>query len=194
VNGRDFIAGYLRNGKCALSAATGSAWKTVSANGWSDAFREKCPGGATLSTRCCSTARTHRKYDLSRPGHRHLLFAHDRPPIGCSALDLADIICWSQMQIDPKATVAGWPAPLVRRTPRRLGTRLFWGRANLESAAVLDAAQGHLLIRALLAEGLIEAESRDSRKLSQAGQTFLIGNSGQTGHTCDSAKGVGAIS
>ena len=50
-------------------------------------------------------------------------------------------LCWSQMQIDPKGTVAGWPALLVRRTLRRLRTRLPWGLGELESAAAVEAGE-----------------------------------------------------
>jgi predicted nucleotidyltransferase len=76
------------------------------------------------------------------------------------------------MQIDPKGTVAGWPALLVRRTLRQLRTRLAWGRSELESAASVEAGEGRALIKALLAEGLIEADGRDAWKVTQAGQTL----------------------
>jgi len=76
------------------------------------------------------------------------------------------------MQIDPKGTIAGWPALLVRRTLRQLRTRLQWGLSELESAASLEAGEGRALIRALLAEGLIEAAGRDAWKVTQAGQTL----------------------
>jgi hypothetical protein len=45
------------------------------------------------------------------------------------------------MQIDPKGTVAGWPALLVRQTLRQLRTRLPWGLSELESAASVEAAR-----------------------------------------------------
>ena len=76
------------------------------------------------------------------------------------------------MRIDPKGTVAGWPALLVRRTLRRLRTRLPWGLGELESAAAVEAGEGRTLIKALLAEGLIEADGRDAWKVTQAGRTL----------------------
>jgi hypothetical protein len=72
------------------------------------------------------------------------------------------------MRIDPKGTVAGWPALLVRRTLRRLRTRLPWGLGELESAASVEAGEGRALIKALLAEGLIEAAGRNAWKVTQA--------------------------
>ena len=76
------------------------------------------------------------------------------------------------MRIDPKGTVAGWPALLVRRTLRRLRTRLHWTLGDLESAAAVTAGEGPALIKALLSEGLIEAAGRDAWKITQAGHTL----------------------
>ena len=76
------------------------------------------------------------------------------------------------MRIDPKGTVAGWPALLVRRTLRQLRTRLQWGLGELESTASVEAGEARALIKALLAEGLIEAGGRDAWKVTQAGQTL----------------------
>jgi predicted nucleotidyltransferase len=76
------------------------------------------------------------------------------------------------MQIDPKGTIAGWPALLVRRTLRQLRTRVAWGPGELESAASVEGGEGRSLIKALLVEGLIEAEGRDTWNVTQAGQTL----------------------
>jgi predicted nucleotidyltransferase len=76
------------------------------------------------------------------------------------------------MRIDPKGTVAGWPALLVRRTLRQLRTRLQWGVGELESIASVEPGEGRALIKGLLAEGLIEAAGRDAWKVTQAGQTL----------------------
>ena len=76
------------------------------------------------------------------------------------------------MRIDPKGTVAGWPALLVRRTLRQLRTRLQWGLGELESTASVEAGEGRALIRGLLAEGLIEAAGRNAWKVTQAGQSL----------------------
>ena len=63
----------------------------------------------------------------------------------------------AKMRIDPKGTVAGWPALLVRRTLRQLRMSLQWGLGELESTASVEAGEGRALIAGLLAEGLIEA-------------------------------------
>lgn len=76
------------------------------------------------------------------------------------------------MRIDPKGTVAGHPALLVRRTLRRLRTRFQWGLDELESAASLETGKGRALIKTLAAEGLIEAAGRDGWQVTQAGQTL----------------------
>jgi len=76
------------------------------------------------------------------------------------------------MRIDPKGAVAGRPALLVRQTLRHLRTRLPWGLSELESAASVEAGEGRALIKALLAEGLIEAAGRNAWKVTQAGQTL----------------------
>ncbi len=97
------------------------------------------------------------------------------------------------MQIDPKGTVAGWPALVVRRTLRELRTCLTWGLGELESAASVEAAEGRALIKALLAEGLIEAQGQRAWKVTPGGTNPLFRNGGQTGHTCDGTKGVAAV-
>jgi predicted nucleotidyltransferase len=76
------------------------------------------------------------------------------------------------VRIDPKGTVAGWPALVIRRTLRHLRTHLQWGLGELESTASLEAGEGRALIKGLLAEGLIEAVGRGVWKVTQAGQTF----------------------
>jgi predicted nucleotidyltransferase len=76
------------------------------------------------------------------------------------------------MRIDPKGTVAGWPALFVRGTLRELRTCFSWGQRELESAASMEAGKGGALIKALLTEGLIEPCGREAWKVTQAGQTF----------------------
>src|SRR5437879_373137 len=75
------------------------------------------------------------------------------------------------MRIDPKGMVAGWPALLVRRTLRRLRSRLQWGLGELESTASVEAGEGRAFLKGLLAAGLIEASGRDAWKVTQAGRT-----------------------
>jgi predicted nucleotidyltransferase len=76
------------------------------------------------------------------------------------------------MRIDLKGTVAGRPALLVRQTLRHLRTRLPWGLSELESAASVEAGEGRALIKALSAEGLVEAAGRNAWKVTQAGRTL----------------------
>jgi predicted nucleotidyltransferase len=76
------------------------------------------------------------------------------------------------MRIDPKGTVAGRPALPVRQTLRHLRTPLPWGLTELESAASVGAGEGRALIKALLAEGLIEAAGRNAWQVTQAGRTL----------------------
>jgi hypothetical protein len=76
------------------------------------------------------------------------------------------------MRIDPKGTIAGCPAPLVRRTLRQLRARLRWGLDELSVAASLESGEGRALMKALLSEGLIESAGRNAWTVSQAGQTL----------------------
>src|ERR1700688_46084 len=97
------------------------------------------------------------------------------------------------MQIDPKGTVAGWPALLVRRTLRELRTCLRWGPGELESAASVEAGEGRALINALLAEGLIEPQGRGAWKLTQAGQTLSSATAAKRVTRATAQKGAAPI-
>jgi DNA-binding IclR family transcriptional regulator len=61
------------------------------------------------------------------------------------------------MRIDPKDTIGGHPALVVRKTLRHLRDWHQWKLANLEAAAALPPGTGHALLNALRTEGLIEA-------------------------------------
>jgi predicted nucleotidyltransferase len=76
------------------------------------------------------------------------------------------------MHVDAKGKVGRYPTLLVRATLRHLRSRLQWGLAELEAAAGLTPGQGGALVRALRAEGLIEAGGRGTWTITQAGQTF----------------------
>jgi predicted nucleotidyltransferase len=76
------------------------------------------------------------------------------------------------MRIDPKGTVAGWPALLVRRTLRQLRIHSQWGLVELESTGSVEAGNVRALIKGLLAEGLIETAGHGAWKVTQAGLTF----------------------
>jgi hypothetical protein len=62
------------------------------------------------------------------------------------------------MRIDPKDTIGGLPALVVRKTLRHLRDWPHWKLANLEAAAALPPGSGHALLKALRAEALIEAD------------------------------------
>jgi predicted nucleotidyltransferase len=76
------------------------------------------------------------------------------------------------MHVDAKGTVGRYPALLVRVTLRHLRSRLQWGLAELETAAGLTPGNGLALVRALRAEGLIEAAGRGIWTITQAGMTL----------------------
>jgi predicted nucleotidyltransferase len=76
------------------------------------------------------------------------------------------------MHIDPRGTIGRYPALLVRTTLRHLRGRLQWGLPELEAATGLRRGKGHVLIKALKSEGLIEAAGRGAWKITQAGQTL----------------------
>jgi hypothetical protein len=67
------------------------------------------------------------------------------------------------MHVDGKGTVGRYPVLLVRSALRHLRSRLQWGLSELETAAGLTPGNGRALVRALRAEGLIEA--REPRNL-----------------------------
>ena len=76
------------------------------------------------------------------------------------------------MRIDPKDTIGGHPALVVRKTLRHLRDCDQWKLANLEAAAALPPGTGNALLNALRTEGLIEASAPGAWTLTQAGRTF----------------------
>ena len=76
------------------------------------------------------------------------------------------------MRIDPKGTIAGYPAVFVRDTLRRLRVRADWGLNGLELAARLPAGQGPKFVKALVADGLIEVAEKGRWEMTQAGQSL----------------------
>ncbi len=61
------------------------------------------------------------------------------------------------MRIDPRETIAGQPALLVRQTLRQLRDQLQWGAEDLESATSLNAGKALEFLKTLLAEVLVES-------------------------------------
>ncbi len=76
------------------------------------------------------------------------------------------------MRIDPKDTIGGHPALIVRKTLRHLRDWPQWKLANLEAAAALPPGTGHALLKALRAEELVQSSGAGAWTLTQAGQTF----------------------
>jgi predicted nucleotidyltransferase len=89
--------------------------------------------------------------------------------------DVASVVlCWNGNRIDPKGTIGGCPALVVRKTLRYLRVRDQWGVAELEATAGLAPGTGIDLTKALQAEGLIESCARDAWCVTQAGRTFSV--------------------
>ena len=76
------------------------------------------------------------------------------------------------MNIDPKATVAGYPVLLIRQALRKLRQIDTWDSGMLEAAAGLAAGAGLPLARTLATEGLIQRLHEDAWTMCQAGMTF----------------------
>lgn len=68
--------------------------------------------------------------------------------------------------------IGQYPALQVRKTLRHLRSRLWWGMAELETAAGLTPGSGRALGKALRSEGLIEAAGRGAWKITQSGLTL----------------------
>lgn len=76
------------------------------------------------------------------------------------------------MRIDPKQTIGGCPALVVRKTLRSLRMWHQWAVADLEAAASLAPGTGRALLKALQTEGLIEASETRAWTITQTGRTF----------------------
>ena len=76
------------------------------------------------------------------------------------------------MRIDPKGTIAGYPAVDVRDALRRLRVSAEWDLHALECAARLPSGQGRKLVRALVAAGLVEVARKGRWEMTQAGQSL----------------------
>jgi predicted nucleotidyltransferase len=74
------------------------------------------------------------------------------------------------MRIDPKGTIAGKPALLVRDCLRTLRARISWDLAALEVAACLEPGTGKSLLRALSTAGLVKSLGHGWWEITQAGQ------------------------
>jgi predicted nucleotidyltransferase len=74
------------------------------------------------------------------------------------------------MRIDPKGTIAGKSALLVRDCLRTLRARISWDLAALEMAASLEPGTGKPLLRALSAAGLVKSAGRGWWAITSEGQ------------------------
>ena len=74
------------------------------------------------------------------------------------------------MRIDPKGTIAGKPALLVRDCLWTLRARISWDLATLEMAAALQPGTGKALVRALSAAGLVRSVGRGWWEITAEGQ------------------------
>jgi predicted nucleotidyltransferase len=78
------------------------------------------------------------------------------------------------MHIDPKGTLGGCPALVVRKALRYLREWDEWRVSDLESTAKLTPGTGGDLVKALQAEGLIESRAKGAWSVTQAGRTFSV--------------------
>jgi len=78
------------------------------------------------------------------------------------------------MRIDPKLTIGGCPALVVRKALRHLRVWDQWGVETLESIAALAPGAGTDLVKALQTEGLIESCATGAWCVTQAGRTFSV--------------------
>jgi len=73
------------------------------------------------------------------------------------------------MRIDPKGTIGGYPALVVRKALLYLRDLDWWETGNLERVAALPPGAGLAFAKALRAEGLIEATGSGAWTVTQAG-------------------------
>jgi hypothetical protein len=99
----------------------------------------------------------------------------------------------SEMRIDPKDSIAGQPALVVRQTLRQLRNQLQWRLEDLECAALLPSGDGRRFLKALMAQGLVESAGQGIWTITQAGQTLFIGNGGQAGYARHCGKGIARV-
>src|SRR5215469_11982052 len=79
----------------------------------------------------------------------------------------SDRFILSSMRVDPKGTIAGLPALLVRDCLRALRGRISWNLATLEAAS-LEPGTGKSLVRALSVAGLVKSVGRGRWEITQA--------------------------
>lgn len=83
------------------------------------------------------------------------------------------------MHIDPKGTIGGFPALLVRQVLRQLRGQARWDIGDLEKAARLTAGNGRALLQALRCEGLVAPAGPGTWEVNQAGQRLSSASAAQ---------------
>src|SRR4051794_40872879 len=81
-------------------------------------------------------------------------------------------VSYIQMQLDPNATLGGYPVLFVRQALRKLRQIDTWSSDLLEVAAGLPVGAGRELARALVGLGLIQQVQKHSWTITPAGMTF----------------------
>lgn len=77
-----------------------------------------------------------------------------------------------RMRIDPKGTICGYPALLVRQALRCLRGDIVWGEEALEIAAKLTPGAGRAFAQTLKTQGLIDVSRHGGWTVTQAGNTM----------------------
>jgi hypothetical protein len=72
----------------------------------------------------------------------------------------------AEMRIDPKGTIVGYPALLVRRALRQLDLHVEWDLDRLESIT----GEGRGFVKALATAGLVEPTRRGFWSITRAGK------------------------
>jgi hypothetical protein len=92
------------------------------------------------------------------------------------------------MRIDPKGTLAGYPALFVRRALWRLDLYVEWDLGRFEAAT----GEGQALLKALAA-GTGRADSKGFLVDHASGESNVICDSRPTGKACDGREGTGRV-
>ena len=72
------------------------------------------------------------------------------------------------MRIDPKETIVGYPALLVRRALRQLDLHVEWDLGRLEAIT----GEGRAFVKALAAAGLVEPTRKGFWSITRAGKAL----------------------
>ena len=93
------------------------------------------------------------------------------------------------MRIDPKGTIAGYPALLVRRALRQLDLHVEWDLGRLEAIT----GEGRAFVRVLAAAGLVEPTRKGYWSMTRAGRALSICDSRPAREARDGREGTGRV-